>query len=102
MTPFRLDGKIALVTGGASGIGEHTSRALTAAGASVIILDMNLAAAEKLAAELTGASAAQCDITNETQVRETFAKFPKLDILVNNAGIGLVGNCEETELADFQ
>jgi 2-keto-3-deoxy-L-fuconate dehydrogenase len=102
MAPFRLDGKTALVTGGASGIGEQTSRALTNAGASVIILDMNLAAAEKLAAELPGASAAQCDITNEAQVRETFTKFEKLDILVNNAGIGLVGNCEETELADFQ
>ncbi len=100
--PFRLDGKIALVTGGASGIGEQTSRALTAAGAAVIILDMNLEAGQKLAAELPGASAMQCDITNEAQVRETFARIPKLDILVNNAGIGLVGNCEETELADFQ
>ena len=102
MTPFRLDGKTALVTGGASGIGEQTSRALTNAGARVIILDMNLHAAEKLAAELPGASTLQCDITNETQVREAFAKVSKLDILINNAGIGHVGNCEETELADFQ
>jgi NAD(P)-dependent dehydrogenase (short-subunit alcohol dehydrogenase family) len=102
MTPFRLDGKTALVTGGASGIGEQTSRALTQAGAQVIILDRNLEAGEKLAAELPGASALQCDITDEAQVRDTFARIAKLDILVNNAGIGHVGNCEETELADFQ
>jgi 2-keto-3-deoxy-L-fuconate dehydrogenase len=102
MTPFRLDGKTALVTGGASGIGEQTSRALTNAGAKVIILDMNLAAAEKLASELPGAMPLQCDITDETQVREAFAKIEKLDILVNNAGIGLVGTVEETGLADFQ
>ncbi|BDC51182.1 short-chain dehydrogenase [Bryobacterales bacterium F-183] len=102
MTPFRLDGKKALVTGGASGIGEQTTRALTNAGASVTILDMNLAAAEKLAAELPGASPLQCDITNEDQVNAAFGALGTLDILVNNAGIGLVGNCEETSLADFQ
>ncbi|MBS1835128.1 MAG: SDR family oxidoreductase [Acidobacteria bacterium] len=103
MTPFRLDGKKALVTGGASGIGEQTSRALTNAGAAVTILDMNLAAAEKLAAELPGASPLQCDITNEDQVNAAFGSLGGgLDILVNNAGIGLVGNCEETSLADFQ
>jgi 2-keto-3-deoxy-L-fuconate dehydrogenase len=101
-TPFRLDGKIALVTGGASGIGEQTSRALTNAGAAVIILDMNLEAGQKLAAELPGASAVQCDITNEEQVKATFGAIPKLDLLINNAGIGLVGSCDETELADFQ
>ena len=101
-TPFRLDGKVALVTGGASGIGEHTSRVLTNAGASVIILDLDRARAESLAAELPGASPLVCDITNEQQVEESFSRVETLDILVNNAGIGLVGDIRETSLEDFQ
>ena len=99
-TPFRLDGKTALITGGASGIGEAASRAFTNAGAKVIILDLNLTAGEKLAAEL-GGQAFECDITNEAQVAAAFAQIPHLDLLINNAGIGLVGNIEETEAADF-
>ncbi|HUQ93737.1 MAG TPA: SDR family oxidoreductase [Bryobacteraceae bacterium] len=100
--PFRLDRKIALITGGASGIGEATSRALTNAGASVIIADLNLAAADKLAAELPGSRAIQCDITDPDSVGKLFALVPHLDILINNAGIGHVGTIEETSLDDFQ
>lgn len=102
MTPFRLDGRTALVTGGASGIGESTCRVLANAGASVIIADVDRARAEALAAELPGASVLILDITDEAAVRDAFARIPRLDILVNNAGIGLVGNIEETELADFE
>lgn len=101
-SPFRLDGKRALVTGGASGIGEATSRVLTAAGASVSILDVDRQQAEKLAAELPGAAAVVCDITSEQQVKNTFAGLGALDILVNNAGIGMVGSIEETSLDQFQ
>ncbi len=101
-TPFRLDGKKALVTGGGSGIGEATCRVLSAAGASVIVLDVDAERAGVLAAGLPGAAAVPCDITNEEQVRETFAGIPRLDILVNNAGIGMVGSIEETSLEDFQ
>jgi len=101
-TPFRLDGRIALVTGGASGIGEATSRAFSAAGAKVRIVDVNRERAEALARELPGASAFVCDITEEEAVRRLFASFDGLDILVNNAGIGLVGNIEETEAEDFR
>ncbi len=100
--PFRLDGKIALVTGGASGIGEQITRVFTSAGASVIICDVNRERAETLAASLPGARAIACDITNEEAVATAFLPLDKLDILVNNAGIGLVGNVAETELADFQ
>lgn len=56
-SPFRLDNRIALITGGSSGIGEATARAFTRAGASVIILSIDRAQAEALAAELPGASA---------------------------------------------
>jgi 2-keto-3-deoxy-L-fuconate dehydrogenase len=100
--PFRLDGRIALVTGGASGIGEATSRALAGAGASVIIVDVDRAKGEALAEQLPNAYAKVCDITDEHSVKAIFEQTERLDILVNNAGIGLVGSVEETELADFQ
>jgi 2-keto-3-deoxy-L-fuconate dehydrogenase len=102
MTPFRLDGRTALVTGGASGIGEATCRALAGAGASVIIADVDRARADALAAELPRSSVLPLDITDEAGVRDVFGKLARLDILVNNAGIGLVGNIEETEIADFE
>ncbi|MBY0375809.1 MAG: SDR family oxidoreductase [Bryobacteraceae bacterium] len=90
-SPFRLDGKIALVTGGASGIGAEIVRVFSNAGAQVLIADLNPEKAHHV-----------CDITNEDQVRAMFAAIPHLDVLVNNAGIGLVGDVTETELADFQ
>jgi 2-keto-3-deoxy-L-fuconate dehydrogenase len=101
-TPFRLDGRTALVTGGASGIGEATCRALSAAGAAVVIADVDGPRAESLAAELPSASVLLLDITDEAAVKNAFAQIVSLDILVNNAGIGLVGGVEETGLADFQ
>ncbi|MBI3281049.1 MAG: SDR family oxidoreductase [Acidobacteria bacterium] len=101
-TPFRLDGKRALVTGGASGIGEAVCRVFTQAGASVVVADINRAQASDLAEQLPGATVAVCDITDEASVRHVFNSLSSLDILVNNAGIGLVGSVEETELSDFQ
>ena len=100
--PFRLDGKKALVTGGASGIGEAICRVFTNAGASLLIADINEAQSAALASELGNATPVACDITDESSVREMFAAVDRLDILVNNAGIGLVGGVEETTLDDFQ
>ncbi|MCU1324885.1 MAG: Dehydrogenase with different specificity (related to short-chain alcohol dehydrogenase) [Bryobacterales bacterium] len=90
-----------MVTGGASGIGEHTSRVLTEAGANVIIVDIDESRAKALASELKGGSYRIFDITDETAVRDGIAGIPKLDILINNAGIGLVGGVEETGADDF-
>ena len=101
-TPFRLDGRRALVTGGASGIGEATCRVLTAAGASVIVADIARPRAEALAAQLPGSSVLVLDIADETAVNRAFSSIPALDILVNNAGIGLVGSVEETAAEDFR
>ena len=99
---FRLDGRTALVTGGSSGIGAAVSRSFSAAGASVIVSDINEAAAQKLAAELPGARSSACDVTDESSVSAMMAGVERLDILVNCAGVGLVGGVEETELGDFQ
>jgi 2-keto-3-deoxy-L-fuconate dehydrogenase len=93
---------VALVTGGASGIGEATSRVFAAAGAKVLIADIDMAKAEALAAELPGARAVRCDVTNEEEIAALFGGLERLDVLVNNAGIGLVGNVEETSTADFE
>lgn len=101
-SPFRLDGRVALVTGGASGIGEQTCRIFSAAGARVLILDVDETRARSLAGQLPDAEAVICDITDESQVRAVFSRLERLDVLVNNAGIGLVGGVTETELADFQ
>ena len=102
-TPFRLDGRRALVTGGASGIGEHTVRALAGAGASVIVADRNLEGAQTLAQTLGEAvSSVQIDVTDPASIRQVFESLDRLDILVNNAGIAHVGNIEETELEDWR
>ena len=100
--PFRLDNKVALITGGASGIGEATSRVFAEAGAQVIICDIDADRAHALAAELPNARAAVCDITGESAVNALFDGLTKLDVLVNNAGIGLVGSVEDTSVADFE
>jgi NAD(P)-dependent dehydrogenase (short-subunit alcohol dehydrogenase family) len=97
-----MDGRTALVTGGASGIGEATCRVLAGAGASVIIVDLDRARADALARSLYGARVVELDITDEAAVHQAFGAIPKLDVVVNNAGIGLVGGIEETELGDFQ
>jgi len=100
--PFRLDNRVALVTGGASGIGEATCRAFAAAGAIVLVADLNAQAAEALAAQLPSARALPIDIADETAVTAAIGPLDRLDILVNNAGIGLVGGIEDTSLADFE
>lgn len=88
----RFDGKIALVTGGASGIGAAITRKLHAEGATVIVADIS-GKQDESAAELGDrAVARQLDVSDESEVRSTqewvLATFGGLDILANNAGIG--------------
>jgi len=87
----RLDGKVAIVTGGAHGIGNAIARRLADEGANVIIGDIDNAAAEKEVAAIDGAEAMSLDITKRDQidaiVQSVEKKFGRLDILVNNAAI---------------
>lgn len=98
---FRLDRQHALVTGGASGIGEATVKELVRAGASVWIADVDLAAAEALARSVSSSKALHLDVTSPESIIAAAARIDRLDILVNNAGIGLVGSIETTEPEDF-
>src|ERR1700730_15872822 len=89
----RLDGKHAVVTGGASGFGEGIVRRFVAEGARVAIIDLQLRKAEALAQELgAGALALQHDVSAEDSVRAmaaaVLAQYGRVDIVVNNAGIG--------------
>jgi NAD(P)-dependent dehydrogenase (short-subunit alcohol dehydrogenase family) len=98
---FRLDGKHALVTGGASGIGEATCKELSRAGASVIVADLNLEKAQGLAASLPNAKAVHMDVTKSDSIEKVAAQLERLDILVNNAGIAHVGDIMHVEPDDF-
>jgi NAD(P)-dependent dehydrogenase (short-subunit alcohol dehydrogenase family) len=88
---MKIQGQAALVTGGASGLGEATARELARLGAKVAVLDVNLAQAEKVAAEIGGV-ACQCDITSAdsaaTAIEQAAAKHGPARILMNIAGIG--------------
>ncbi len=88
---MNLQGQAAIVTGGASGLGAETVRELARSGARVTILDLNLEAGEKLAAEV-GGKAFACDISNSAQVTEALAgaraAHGPARVLINCAGIG--------------
>lgn len=105
---FRLDGKVAIVTGGGSGIGQAIALRFAANGAAVRIADINPQQAEataKLIATAGGqATVHPCDVTDQPQVREVLQRIfarERLHILVNNAGISHIGTVETTSEDDF-
>ena len=85
----RLEGKVAIVTGAGSGIGEATARLMAREGASVVVADIDGAAAERVAGELGRAVVAQVDVSDESSVvsmvEMAVESFGGLDVLHNNA-----------------
>ncbi len=106
---FRLEGKRAVVTGAASGIGRAIAAAFAHAGAKVILLDLNADAAELAATAISKdapvpATAIACNVSEESSVQAAFAEIAadgRLDLLVNSAGVAHVGSISTTPAEDF-
>ena len=106
---FSLQGKIAIVTGGGSGIGKAIAKMFAKQGAQVHILDFDKKGSEEVVKEITSAGrtgyAVQCDVSNQQQVKEIVdgiaEKSGGIQILVNNAGVAHVGTVETTNEDDF-
>ncbi len=106
-----LAGRIAFITGGASGIGRATAYRMAAEGAHVVVADVNASGAEAVASEivrkhgLKRGLAVTCDVTNEEQVAEAFRQtalaYGGVDIVVSNAGIAMSAPVTETRLAEW-
>lgn len=109
--PRELAGRVAVVTGGASGIGRTTAQRLAEDGAHVVIFDINLAGAQQAADELNArhghrrGMAVHCDVTDEAAVARAFAQvalaYGGVDIVVSNAGIAISAPIDQTTLADW-
>jgi NAD(P)-dependent dehydrogenase (short-subunit alcohol dehydrogenase family) len=103
----RLDGKVAIITGGASGIGEATARMFAAEGARLVIADMDAEAGEALAGELGDAVFRRTNVAVEDEVAAAVALatecFGQLDCMINNAGfVGAIGSIRDTPCAHWR
>jgi 3-hydroxybutyrate dehydrogenase len=105
---MRLLGKVAVVTGAASGIGKEIARAFRREGAKVVIADRDQVGAEAAATELgvNGAIGIAMDVTSEPEVEAGIAKaisaFGGVDVLVSNAGVQIVGPIEDFDFAKWK
>jgi len=95
----RVQGKVAIVTGAASGLGAADARLLAAEGASVVLTDIDAEAGRRIADEIGGEFVLQ-DVSREegwpALIEDVLARHGQLDVLVNNAGIAIIANVEET------
>jgi NAD(P)-dependent dehydrogenase (short-subunit alcohol dehydrogenase family) len=102
---FSLAGKVAVVTGGASGIGSAIVDAYAEKGATVVVLDKALDAAQRKVSEGSAAAAVGCDVTSEQSVVDAIgtvtAEFGRIDVLVNSAGIAVTSAAEDLTVADW-
>jgi meso-butanediol dehydrogenase / (S,S)-butanediol dehydrogenase / diacetyl reductase len=104
-----VEGKSIIVTGGGGGIGEGIARDLAAEGARVVVADIDLAAAERVAAAIRKdkgeAVAVQVDVANrasvQAMIKEAVRAFGRLDVMFNNAGISKAGLFMEATEADW-
>jgi 2-keto-3-deoxy-L-fuconate dehydrogenase len=109
MPEREIEDRVAIVTGGASGIGRAIALRFARAGARVAVLDVAEPAAHDVAREIEAAggtaAAVPCDVSRQKDVQRAFRaveeRFGTLDILVNSAGIAHVGNVEQTSEEDF-
>ena len=102
----KMNGRVALITGGASGLGAEDARVLAREGATVVITDMNVALGEAVAAEIPGALFLPQDVRDEARwrevVAETVSRFRRLDTLVNNAGLVRFADVETMSYEEFR
>lgn len=102
---LKLKDKVAIVTGGGSGIGQAITELFAAEGAYVHILDLNAEAGEAIVKGIEGkggqAKMHVCNVADQSNVQAIVAAIGKVDVLVNNAGIAHVGNLENCAEADF-
>jgi NAD(P)-dependent dehydrogenase (short-subunit alcohol dehydrogenase family) len=103
---FRLDGRVAIVTGASSGLGDRFARVLHGAGANVVLAARRLDRLERLAGELEGAIPVECDVSVpddvERLVAATLERCGTVDVLVNNAGFANPHPAETQPLDDFR
>ncbi|HEY1516584.1 MAG TPA: glucose 1-dehydrogenase [Solirubrobacteraceae bacterium] len=102
---FRMDGKVAIVTGASSGLGARFARVLDAAGASVVLVARRRERLEQLESELRDALSVPCDLARldvATVVESTLARYGRVDVLVNNAGMVDVVPAEDEPLEAFR
>jgi len=107
---FSLQGEVAIVTGGAQGLGKEMAMGLAEAGADVVIADLDIDTAQKTASKIQelgrGSLALQVDVTSKEQVEEmvsqSLSRFGKIDILVTSAGIGQWRKAEEMSEDDWK
>ena len=102
---FSLAGKVAVVTGGASGLGAAIVDAYAAKGATAVVLDKTVDAAERKGAQGTAAAAVVCNVADEESVAEAIGalatQFGRIDVLVNCAGVALTGAAETLPVDDW-